>query len=616
MDVTDTAYQAALLLGENARSDAIRGARLAALQTALIKAAAEENFTRTLSFHHLVREAEAFAAGLPGVARRLRRDDPGLYPRVIWADWLHGEHKPAHRRRVLGEFAAGIHTDGSVAEKCFLCSVKVLGEGVDTRECDSVYFADVRGSMPDLVQAVGRALRMQPGEGKVASLVVPVLLGPGETPETMLTSRSYGALAKLLEALRAHDARVVETLAQPQAPSRYTPVAEHGDAQRQGQGAGGNAGGEAVSAAAAGLLKFSTPRDPARLAAFIDLRVINPEQEHWRRGMEAAIAYAGIVSDLRVPMGFKVPAPGTGQDTDGWPAALAGFPLGQWIRDARKNHAADRLDDDRVAMLDKLGMVWNHFDVAFEEGLSAVRAWADEHGHALAPRDAVGPEGFGVGEWLHNARAAARRAEENERRHAEGLPVPASGAWEMNPERRDALEDIDPSWCPAWSTGWQRRFHLTRTHLQTAGELPTAPGDVVVQGEDLGRWVAAQPRGWDKLAPAQQWMLEEVLGIEAPAEDEKPAAARLTRAQVWELNLTAAHQYREREGHLNVPRKHIETVVVMAVAEDSADSTDSSTEHRMPLGKFIDNCRSRKLAPERHAELDALGMRWSSTPAS
>jgi predicted helicase len=90
--------------------------------------------------------------------------------------------------------------------------VKVLGEGIDTRNCDSVFWADVRGSMPDLVQAVGRAPRMQPGEGKVASLVVPVLLGPGETPDNMLTSRAFGGLAKLLEALRVHDPRVVEAL--------------------------------------------------------------------------------------------------------------------------------------------------------------------------------------------------------------------------------------------------------------------------------------------------------------------------------------------------------------------------------------------------------------------
>jgi hypothetical protein len=167
---------------------------------------------RTLVFHHLVKEAEAFAAGLPDVAAHLHDDDPELYPRTIWADWLCGEHKPLHRRRVLGEFADGIATDGTVVEKAYLGSVKVLGEGVDTSECDSVYFADVRGSMPDLVQAVGRALRMQPGEGKLASLVVPVLLGPGETPDNMLTSRAFNGLARLLTALRAHDTSVRSTL--------------------------------------------------------------------------------------------------------------------------------------------------------------------------------------------------------------------------------------------------------------------------------------------------------------------------------------------------------------------------------------------------------------------
>lgn len=202
---------------------------------------------------------------------------PTHNPKTIWADWLCGDHKPLHRRRLLGEFAAGIATDGTVVEKCFLCSVKVLGEGVDTKNCDSVYWADLRGSMPDLVQAVGRALRMQPGEGKMASLVVPVLLGPGETADNMLTSRAFGGLAKLLEALRAHDARIMESLAEQQAPSRYKPVAKD-DSGKSTDGSGEGSGG--VSAPAEALLKFSTPRDPAALAAFNNLRVLNPEHEH------------------------------------------------------------------------------------------------------------------------------------------------------------------------------------------------------------------------------------------------------------------------------------------------------------------------------------------------
>ncbi|WP_445081959.1 Helicase associated domain protein [Streptomyces ipomoeae] len=357
VDVTDTQLQAAMLLGAEGRSDQVRGARLAALQTALIKASSEENFKRTLVFHHVVKEAEAFAAGLPDVAAQMHNADPDLYPATIWADWLCGEHKPLHRRRVLGEFADGIATDGTVVEKAYLGSVKVLGEGVDTRNCDSVYWADVRGSMPDLVQAVGRALRMQPGEGKMASLVVPVLLGPGETADNMLTSRAFGGLAKLLEALRAHDARIVEQLAQPQAPSRYKPVQKDQKGKKKGAGEGG------ASAPAKALLKFSTPRDPAQLAAFINLRVLNPEHEHWRRGVEASVIYAREHGDLKVPFTFRVPS-GEEAQTEGWPASLANFPLGQWVADARRFYARDTLDEDRIEQLEQLGMVWSHYDVA------------------------------------------------------------------------------------------------------------------------------------------------------------------------------------------------------------------------------------------------------------
>ncbi|QLH27517.1 DEAD/DEAH box helicase [Streptomyces sp. Rer75] len=601
VDITDTRLQAAQLLGAEGRSDQVRGARLAALQTALVKASSEENFRRTLVFHHVVKEAEAFAAGLPDVAAQLHAAGPELYPRTIWADWLCGEHKPLYRRRLLGEFADGIAADGTVVEKCFLCSVKVLGEGVDTKHCDSVYWADVRGSMPDLVQAVGRALRMQPGEGKVASLVVPVLLGPGETADNMLTSRAFGGLAKLLEALRAHDARAVEALAQQQAPSAYKPVqkATQGEESR---GEGNGSGGPSVSARS--LLKFSTPRDPAQLAAFINLRVLNPEREHWRRGVEAAVIYNRLHGDLKVPFTYRVPG---GDDraveTEGWPVSLAAFPLGQWIADARRFYARGDMDADRIEQLEKLGMVWSHFDVAWEEGLAAARGWAERNGHLLAPLDAT-HQGYRVGIWLKNARAAARKAAENEQRRAEGLPV-ESAAGALSEERREQLEDIDPSWCPAWPVGWQRAFHLVRQHLEAGGALPTEPGVVVHQSEDLGRWVRAQRLGWDKLTTVQQWMCEQILGIEPAAEDEKPQPRR-TQADKWAMNYQAARQFYEREGHLQVPRKHVETIVLGVDGEHQE-------ERELRLGAWIGNQRSRAatLSPERVEQLSAIGMRWS-----
>ncbi|WP_457493378.1 Helicase associated domain protein [Streptomyces sp. P5_D11] len=601
VDVTDTQLQAAQLLGAEARSEAVRGARLAALQTALVKASAEENFRRTLVFHHMVKEAEAFAAGLPDVAAQLHVADPELYPKTVWADWLCGEHKPLHRRRVLDEFAAGITRDGTVVEKSYLGSVKVLGEGVDTARCDSVYFADVRGSMPDLVQAVGRALRIQPGEGKIASLVVPVLLGPGETADNMLTSRAYGGLAKLLEALRAHDTRIVEALAEQQAPSRAPKGRELG-----GEGEGQEQQGPAwqgVSSPAKALLKFSTPRDPATLAVFINLRVLNPEHQHWRRGIEAATIYHRLHGDLRVPFTYRVPE-GQEAKAEGWPASLAAFPLGQWIADARRFYARSDMDADRVAQLEKLGMIWSHYDIAWEEGLTAARGWVAENGHLLAPLDAT-HQGYRVGIWLKNARAAARKAAEIEQRRTEGLPVQSS-AGSLSEERREQLEEIDPSWCPTWPVEWQRAFHLTRQHLDEGGTLPTAPGVVVRQGEDLGRWVRAQRLGFDKLTTVQQWMCEHILGIEPTTDDEKPKP-RTSQAEKWALHLAAARQFYERERHLRVPRKHIEMITV------GGDGGEDQEQRELRLGAWISNQRSRAatLAPERVEQLSAIGMRWT-----
>ncbi|WP_328891967.1 DEAD/DEAH box helicase [Streptomyces sp. NBC_00316] len=626
VDVTDTQLQAAQLLGGEARSEAVRGARLAALQTALVKASAEEGFRRTLVFHHVVKEAEAFAAGLPDVAQRLHVADPELYPKTVWANWLCGEHKPLHRRRVLDEFATGITGDGTVVEKSYLGSVKVLGEGVDTARCDSVYFADVRGSMPDLVQAVGRALRMQPGEGKTASLVVPVLLGPGETADNMLTSRAYGGLAKLLEALRAHDTRIVEALAEQQAPSRSPKGRELGE---EGEDQEQQAAWEGVSSPAKALLKFSTPRNPAQLAAFINLRVLNPEHEHWRRGVEAAVIYHRLHGDLRVPFTYRIPhgketggaesgAPGSAAEEGAgagagqivWPTPLHSFPLGQWIADARRFHAQGRMNQDRAAQLEKLGMIWSHYDLAWEQGLAAARAWATEHGHLLAPLDATFQDAT-VGIWLKNQRAAARRAAENEQRSAEGLSAQSSpGA--MSQERREQLEDIDPAWCPAWPVTWQRCFHLTRQHLDAGGTPPTTPGDVVRQGEDLGRWVRAQQLGWEKLTGVQQWMCEHILGITPASENEKPKP-RVSQADKWAMHLAAATQYFKREGHLQVPRKHVETITV-----DRHDGEGESREQRqeqrdIKLGAWVSNQRSRaaSLTPERVEQLSTIGMRWA-----
>ncbi|MFF9314787.1 helicase, partial [Streptomyces sp. NPDC014748] len=119
-------------------TDAARGARLAAIATGLLKAAAEERFRRVLSFHSRVGEAEAMAAAVPGVAARLAEEEPDRYPSAgqVWADWLYGEHDPGHRQRMLDEFASGLLGGDEFtgldipARLRVLSSVRVLAAGL------------------------------------------------------------------------------------------------------------------------------------------------------------------------------------------------------------------------------------------------------------------------------------------------------------------------------------------------------------------------------------------------------------------------------------------------------------------------------------------------------
>uniref|UniRef100_UPI002F91125D DEAD/DEAH box helicase n=1 Tax=Streptomyces sp. NBC_01553 TaxID=2975877 RepID=UPI002F91125D len=610
LDIRDPEVYTALADG-GLGTGAARGARLAAIQSGLMRAAVEERVRRVLSFHSRVNEAEAMAAGVVGVAARLAEEKPDTYPPAdrVWADWLYGEHSPAHRRRVLEEFASDFldgNSDTPAALRV-LSSVKVLGEGVDTAECDAVLFADARGSMVDIVQMVGRALRTSPGRGKLATLIVPVFLGPDEEADEMLTSNSYSTLAKILGALRAHDTDTIEALADPRVRSgREHDIDDQDEDQEHDDQDAEDAeefGAQAqVSAGAAGVLRFSEERDPAVLAQFVRLRVIDPEGAYWRRGIEAAGRWLRETGNtvLRVPYAYETPQE--------W-AGVGGYPLGRWLAAQRTAYADGSLDAERLVDLEALGMVWSERDAAWEDGLAMARLYTEAHGHFLPPTSAVWGD-YPIGVWAKNARAAARRARENEELRAAGLPVPSS-AGAMTEARRDELDAIDPGWCPAWDTTWQRRLRLVQAHVRAGGELPSVAGAVVVQGEDLGRWVAAQrdAEAWGRLVPAQRLLLEN-LGVE-PAAGRAAGRSSAGRGHdaKWALGLAAARAFHGREGHLRVPRKHVEH---LAVEPGASERQGGDGEAVVRLGTWIDNARRRgdRLTEERRADLDALGMRW------
>ncbi|WP_420437843.1 DEAD/DEAH box helicase family protein [Candidatus Poriferisodalis sp.] len=97
-----------------------------------------------------------------------------------------------------------------------IVNVGIFGEGTDSPSLSAVAFLEPRKSPIDVVQAVGRAMRTAPGK-KYGYIICPILIPPNDDPERWLTranpEEGWSELGQILLALRAHDSRIEEELA-------------------------------------------------------------------------------------------------------------------------------------------------------------------------------------------------------------------------------------------------------------------------------------------------------------------------------------------------------------------------------------------------------------------
>ncbi|MFJ3842352.1 Helicase associated domain protein [Streptomyces sp. NPDC090054] len=617
------------VLGES--EEAQRGRRLALLQAALLEHAAAYNLRTVMTFHQKVEEAAAFADKLPGTAAELYANDASdadltaaeklpkssidaefyeleagrhIPPDRVWSAWLCGDHLVTERRETLRQFANGIDATGHRVHRAFLASVRVLGEGVDItgeRGVEAICFADTRGSQIEIVQNIGRALRLnKDGTTKIARIIVPVFLEPNEDPTDMVASASYRPLVAVLQGLRSHDDRLVEQLASRAHThgKRTVHVRRDEDGQIIGTGGEGDDEGQGDgtdAAAESALLHFSSPRDAATIAAFLRTRVYRPESLVWLEGYQALIRWRvqnAVTGVHAVPY-----------DTETEVGVTKAFPLGRWVHQQRKALRAGELEDRRKELLDapEAGMLWEPGEEAWENKLAALRSYHRATGH-LAPRqdalwgedDAMVP----IGQHMANLR---RKGTKN------GLGKDPDRA----AVRAAQLTAIDKDWNCPWPLDWQRHHRVLADLVHADGVLPHIAPGVHFDGDDIGRWLQQQkqPATWARLLPEQQERLTKV-GVQpdqkpAPAPAASHAAKGPSKAQqAFQRGLTALVQWVEREGaHRPVPRAHSEEITV----EDEAEPVV------VKLGVWVSNTKSRrdKLTADQLAALAKLGVDWA-----
>ncbi|MEV0868530.1 type ISP restriction/modification enzyme [Brachybacterium paraconglomeratum] len=88
-----------------------------------------------------------------------------------------------------------------------LSNARCLSEGVDVPSLDAVMFLNPRRSVVDVVQSVGRVMRLAHGK-KYGYIILPVVVPAGVSPEKALDdNKNFQVVWDVLQALRAHDER-------------------------------------------------------------------------------------------------------------------------------------------------------------------------------------------------------------------------------------------------------------------------------------------------------------------------------------------------------------------------------------------------------------------------
>ena len=168
-----------------------------AAQIGLLKAIKDYDLKRIISFHSRVKRAEAFTTEIKQAMAWV--SDEHRPSGTLRTDFVSGD-MPANKRKIKLDQLKALNVD----QRGVLSNARCLSEGVDVPSLDGVAFIDPRSSQVDIIQAVGRAIRLSPDK-KIGTIVLPVFIAAGENAEDTIEASNFKPIWDVLSALKAHD---------------------------------------------------------------------------------------------------------------------------------------------------------------------------------------------------------------------------------------------------------------------------------------------------------------------------------------------------------------------------------------------------------------------------
>ena len=222
------AYQAANTLAANTKSKGRRALTSTDFLRGLAFSLAIGGATRgdeqggadinsVIAFMNTVDKSKNMAADLQTpvvrewLAKWMRDNRPGDPAADFTLQHLDASNNVAARENAKRQLA-----EASASNPHGIINVGIFGEGTDSPSLSAVAFLEPRKSPIDVIQAVGRAMRIAPDK-RMGYIICPILIPPNADPESWLSSsdmdEGWAELGQILLALRAHDQRIEDSLA-------------------------------------------------------------------------------------------------------------------------------------------------------------------------------------------------------------------------------------------------------------------------------------------------------------------------------------------------------------------------------------------------------------------
>ncbi len=278
----------------------------------------------------------------------------------------------------------------------------------------------------------------------------------------------------------------------------------------------------------------------------------DPLEAQWREYYEHAEKYFKQNGHLLIPQKYM---------TDG------NCTLGSWIGVQRRAYKKRVLLQEKVELLERIGMVWDTYDSRWMEFYKLLVDYYNTNGNSLVPLRYVCENGIKLGIWVSRQRAYYREKK-------------------LSQSRVELLEKVRMVWDPADET-WNDVYVIAKQYYEEHNNLSIA-STCIYKGVNLGSWITTQRRNYEdgSISDKQIEMLNRI-GMEWVYTNNPD--------YVWEKNYKTVLDFYSKYKHLYIPISYV-------------------TEEGVRIGVWLHDRKieynNNELSEERKRKLDLLDKTW------